>query len=91
MQTFCFTPTSSLKSIEGTTLLDVLSDLKTKEAFRSDQTIGKKLHVDNVCALSDRRQTRKTIDPTYKSNRRGSRKPWLCSNERLGPTTATQS
>ena len=57
----------------------LLSDLKdAKEAFQHQiETIGKKLHVDNVvCALSDHQANyRKTIDPSYKSNRRGSRKP----------------
>jgi DNA polymerase-1 len=54
-------------------------DLKdAKDAFREQvENIGKKLGVSNVvCALSDSGSNyRKTVDPTYKSNRKGTRKP----------------
>lgn len=49
-----------------------------KEAFHEQvQSIGKKLGVDNiVCALSDSEANfRKQVEPTYKSNRKKTRKP----------------
>ena len=47
------------------------SDLKDGDAFREQvESIGKKPGVNVVCALSDSKATRKTTDPTYKSNRR---------------------
>ena len=55
------------------------SDLKdAKQAFQDQLTsISKKLGVsDIVCALSDSNANfRKSVDPTYKSNRRKTRKP----------------
>ena len=63
----------------GDDVWSLWSDLKdAKDAFREQvESIGKKLGVDNVvCALSDSKVNyRKQIDPTYKSNRRGTRKP----------------
>jgi DNA polymerase-1 len=54
------------------------SDLaEAKEMFHEQLTgIGTKLGITSVvCALSDSTNYRKTVDPTYKSNRKGSRKP----------------
>ena len=63
----------------GDDVWSLWSDLKdAKDAFREQvEKIGKKLGVSNVvCALSDSGSNyRKTVDPTYKSNRKGTRKP----------------
>lgn len=63
----------------GDDVWSLWSDLKdAKGAFREQvENIGKKLGVSNVvCALSDSGSNyRKTVDPTYKSNRKGTRKP----------------
>ena len=63
----------------GDDVWSLWSDLKdAKDAFREQvENIGKKLGVNNVvCALSDSGSNyRKTVDPTYKSNRKGTRKP----------------
>lgn len=63
----------------GDDVWSLWSDLKdAKDAFREQvENIGKKLGVSNVvCALSDSGSNyRKTVDPTYKSNRKGTRKP----------------
>ena len=57
---------------------DVVDLADAKQAFQDQMaSISKKLGVDNiVCALSDSKANfRKDIDPTYKSNRRKTRKP----------------
>lgn len=63
----------------GDDVWSLWSDLsEAKQAFHEQvKRLGEKLGVDNVvCALSDSGLNyRKTVDPTYKSNRKGTRKP----------------
>ena len=63
----------------GDDVWSLWSDLKdAKAAFREQvERISQKLGVNNIiCALSDSKANyRKNIDPSYKSNRRGTRKP----------------
>ena len=78
---FLYRSTSSAeKEVDwGNDVWSLWSDLNdAKEVFREQvEGIGKKLGVDHVvCALSDSKANyRKDIDPSYKSNRRGTRKP----------------
>src|SRR5210317_112618 len=63
----------------GDDVFSLWTDLKeAKEAFdRQLESIQQKLGVHNViCCLSDSESNfRKLVDPSYKSNRRGTRKP----------------